>query len=86
MSETPVSDNLQWKREYLALSDTIEDFQKKRLAGIEDFQPPVEDLSQGNISKLLNYHLDRCKELMWAQVNGGLDNHYQAEVDALKDF
>ena len=74
MTELPYP--IAWKRAYLALSDAIARFQ-------QDWLPPSE--SRGNVTRLLDYHLTRSQELLWSEVNGGLDEEYQAEVDALQE-
>jgi len=49
-------------------------FQKRRLP---------DDAALGNVTRLLRYHLTRSRELLWAEVNGGLDEECQAEIDRL---
>lgn len=77
-------DPIYWKHEFLTLSAAIERFQQEHLPNVVEFRPPADDPSQGNVSRLLNYHLARCRELLWSEVNGGLDETYQDEVDALE--
>lgn len=72
-----------WKRAYLSLSEAIESFQQDWLQWPVNFQPPPEDPARGNVARLLVYHLTRSRELLWAEVNGGLDDEYQSEMDAL---
>ena len=72
-----------WKRAYLALKQTIEDFQREWLQWPLTFKPSAEEPWQGNVARLLVYHLTRSRELLWAEVNGGLDEEYQSEMDAL---
>lgn len=62
-----------WKNDYLELESQIEEFIKKRI--------PDSDYGDQNVGRLLRYHLNRAKELLWAEVNGGLDEEYQAEID-----
>lgn len=68
---------MEWKSDFLELEDGIEKFQKKYDTHLAD--------DQGNVARLLNYHLDRCRELLWAEINGGLDEEYQDEVDSLAE-
>jgi hypothetical protein len=62
-----------WKHDYLHLEDEIEAFQQRRLGG---------DQTE-NVAKLLDHYLDRCRELLWAEVNGGLEETYDEEVKSL---
>lgn len=71
----------QWKTEYLALSNQIEEFQKCQLNMGENFEPPLDDPFQGNVGRLLHHYLNCCREMLWAEVNGGLDEEYQEEID-----
>jgi hypothetical protein len=63
-----------WKHDYLTLEDTIEAFIKKRL-------DPVG--SKENVARLLRYHLEKSRELLYAEVNGGLEEEYQEEANDL---
>jgi len=66
-----MTDPLRWKHDFLRLSDDIEAFQQKY---------PVFGEA---VSRLMHYHLDRARELLWAEVNGGLNEEYQDEADKL---
>ncbi len=74
---------IEWKRDYLALSNQIEEFQKRHLTNLINWTPPIENPSQGNVGRLLQYYLNYCREMLWAEVNGGLDEDYQEEIDEI---
>lgn len=74
---------LVWKHDFLSLHDAIMSLQGRYLQWGVDYTPPSEAPENGNTAKLLHYHLDRCRELLWAEMQGGLDAEYQDEVDAL---
>jgi hypothetical protein len=82
-SDQEVPYPIAWKRAYLRLSAEIEAFQHEWLHWEMTFTPPPEEPWQGNVVRLLAYHLTRSRELLWAEVNGGLDEEYQSEADAL---
>lgn len=78
-------DTIQWKQDYLGLKDAIEKFQKRHMTGISEYRPPISDPSQGNVGRLLSYHLGRCREFLLAEINGGLDENYQDEANVMKE-
>lgn len=72
---------INWKHEYLKLNRDIETFISKWLTveiGIDSID--------GNVYNLLQYHLNRCCELLIAEVNGGLHEEYQHEVNNLEEI
>lgn len=64
-----------WKHDYLDLMEKIEAFEKKRLKG--------DPKTYENVGKLLYYHCQKARELLWAEVNGGLEEEYQEEADKI---
>lgn len=76
MSQTPDqnSTTIAWKRDYLQLDETIEAFIERRLKSTE-----------GNVAKLLAHHLTRSRVLLWAEVNGGLEDTYAEEAAKLQE-
>jgi hypothetical protein len=75
---------MKWKHDYMELEDVIEQFQEKYLNS-DKLDPKQSTSEPRNIAILLNHYLDRCKELLWAEVNGGLEELYQEEVDEMMD-
>lgn len=76
---------MDWKNDFLMLEDNIDAFIKKHLpVSALDFVPPPDNPSQGNVGLLLHYHLLRVTELLWAEIQGNLEESYQDEIDALR--
>lgn len=76
-------DGMCWKHSYLQLANAIKGFTES--GSFAMVRNHFTDLEQGNIARLLQYHLDRSRELLIAEVNGGLEELYQDEADRLQD-
>lgn len=63
------------KHDFLQLEDAIRAFVERRLKGVE-----------GNVGRLLAYHLARSGELLWAEVQGGLEDIYATEAALLTEI
>jgi hypothetical protein len=64
-----------WKHDFLDFESTIGTFEVQLIEYLDKFP------EEGNVIRLLRFHLAKTRELLWAEINGGLDEQYQYEVD-----
>lgn len=66
--------NQNWKTAFLFLADLID---KNRTRYLSE--------TGGAVGELLDYHMRKTRELLFAEVNGGLDEEYEADATRVRD-